>query len=81
MMTIKEARALISSIIALRNSVTDEQALTMLNIFPTWKADYEYTEGTRLVYGGMLYRVLTTHMSGGDNTPATDSELYSVISV
>ena len=77
MMTMKEAKALIASVVALRNFATDEQALTMMNIFPNWKVAQNYEAGARLVYGGALYRVVATHISESSMTPDIATDLYS----
>lgn len=79
MMTMREARALIQSVITLRNTATDEQALTMLNIFPSWKVAKFYTTGSRLVYNGVLYRVCTDHTSDSTNTPDLATDLYTLV--
>ena len=76
MITMKEARELIKSVKEMRNTVTDEQALTMVNIFPKWKENETYKEGTRLTYNGVLYKVILEHTTIRTLTPDVAKNYY-----
>ena len=44
-------------------SLTDEDALEAVELFPTWAADTAYEAGVRVRYMGKLYRCEQTHAS------------------
>lgn len=44
-------------------NLTDEQALQVPLMFPKWQADKEYAVGGRVLYLGVLYKVLQAHTS------------------
>lgn len=44
-------------------NLTDEQALQVPLMFPKWQADKEYAVGDRVLYLGILYKVLQAHTS------------------
>lgn len=44
-------------------NLTDEQALQVPLMFPKWQADKEYAVGDRVLYLGVLYKVLQAHTS------------------
>lgn len=79
MMNKKEAKAFIDAIISVRNSVTDEVALTAKALYPSWKSGVEYEVGTRLVYNSILYKVLQKHTSQDDWAPDVASSLFAKI--
>lgn len=52
--------------------LTDEQAETMPQLYPEWKADTEYAVGKRVRYAEKLYRCVQAHTSQeGWEPPAT----------
>lgn len=71
--------AFINALTYFRESVTDEEALSVPALFPDWKADTEYTIGTRLYYNGKLYRVVQLHTSQSDWTPDVVPALYTEV--
>lgn len=44
-------------------NLSDEQALQVPLMFPKWQADKEYVVGDRVLYLGVLYKVLQAHTS------------------
>lgn len=80
-MTKKEMKAFIDSVICLRDLATDEQALNVTNLYPTWKIDVNYTTGNRVLYDGTLYRVLQDHMSQESWTPIAAPSLFAKVLV
>ena len=44
-------------------NLSDEQALQVPLMFPKWQADKEYAVGDRVLYLGVLYKVLQAHTS------------------
>lgn len=58
-------------------SVSDEVALYMADMFPTWNSNsVEYREGKRIYYEGILYKVLTTHTSQESWKPDVSPSLF-----
>lgn len=56
---------------------TDEQALTVPELYPDWIGDgVKYTAGERLRYGGILYKVLQDHTSQPDWAPDVAASLF-----
>jgi chitodextrinase len=78
-MTREEAKLLIESIVKLRNLATDEMSAAVPNLYPTWKANVEYKTGDRVLYDGVLYKVLIDHTSQEVWTPITASGLFAKV--
>ena len=62
-MTRAEAQAFINAFVELRNMITDEQALKVPNLYPTWKEIVDYKKDERVIYHDILYKVITPHTS------------------
>ena len=78
-MTRSEAKAFISALVTLREAVTDEQALTVPALYPTWRSGVYYEVGIRVLYNGILYKVLTAHTSKDDWTPDAAPALFAKV--
>lgn len=78
-MTRQEAEKLIEALVTLRESATDEQALTAIDIYPKWQEGNSYIIGSRVVYDGVLYRVLQEHTSQADWTPDVAVSLFTKV--
>ena len=78
-MTKSEAKAFISALVTLRESATDEQALTAPALYPTWRSGVYYAAGIRVLYNGILYKVLTAHTSQDDWTPDAAPSLFAKV--
>lgn len=78
-MTRKEAQAFVESIVKLRESVTDEQALESISIYPSWKENKSYTCGERVRYNDVLYKVLHDHTSQADWIPDVAVSLFAKV--
>lgn len=50
-------------------SLTDETATTVPELFDKWKPDTEYVAGERRTFGNTLYKCLLDHRSQEDWTP------------
>ena len=74
--TLKHIRALIEQA---AKSLSDEDALTGIELFPAWQVDTLYEVNDRIRYNGKLYRVVQTHTSQEqwppDLTPALWTEV------
>ena len=78
-MTRKEAQAFVESIVKLRESATDEQALESIPIYPSWQENKSYTSGERVRYNDVLYKVLQDHTSQADWTPDVAVSLFAKV--
>lgn len=78
-MTKSEAKAFISALVTLREKATDEQALAVLALYPVWRSGVYYEVGIRVLYNGILYKVLTAHTSQDDWTPDAAPSLFAKV--
>jgi chitodextrinase len=60
-------------------SVTDDEALEAVTMFPKWTSGTAYTEGAKLQHNGVLYRVLQAHTSQDTWTPNTSPSLFAKV--
>ena len=80
-MTRAEAEAIVAALVKLRESATDEQALSVPVLYPAWRSETEYHAGDRVLHGGVLYKVLQAHTSQADWTPDATQALWVVVSI
>lgn len=78
-MTRQEAQAFVESIVKLRESATDEQALVSIPIYPSWQENKSFTSGERIRYNDVLYKVLQDHTSQADWTPDVAVSLFAKV--
>ena len=77
----ERARALRPYIEKSSVSLTDEDALQAVELFPQWVIKHSYIVGERLQYNGVLYRVVQAHTSQADWTPDITPALFVVVSL
>ena len=58
-------------------NLSDEQALQVPLMFPKWQAGKEYAVGDRVLYLGVLYKVLQAHTSQDDWQPGITPSLFA----
>ena len=58
-------------------NLSDEQALQVPLMFPKWQADKEYAVGDRVLYLGVLYKVLQAHTSQAGWEPDITPSLFA----
>lgn len=68
-----ELRALIEKTSA---TLTDEEALTGIELFPRWSKSAEYEVNDRVSYNGLLYKCLMSHIAQASWTPADAPSLW-----
>ena len=78
---IERARVLRPYIEKAAISLTDEDALQAVELFPQWVVEHAYVVGERLQYNGVLYRVVQAHTSQADWTPDITPALFVVVSL
>lgn len=57
--------------------LTDDQAVTVPDAFPSWKPDTEYKVGDRRNHEGVLYKCLQAHTSQEDYSPDKAVSLWA----
>lgn len=73
----KKLRAAMTSAGAI---LTDEQALTVLIIYPTWDGNSTtYSVGDRVLYNSILYKCLQAHTSQATWTPTDAPSLWAKV--
>lgn len=60
-------------------SLTDEDALEAVELFPAWAVGISLTRGDRVRYLGELYRVEQDHVTQADWTPDITPALYTKV--
>ena len=78
---IERARALRPYIEKAAISLTDEDALQAVELFPQWVTGHAYVVDERLQYNGVLYRVVQAHTSQADWTPDITPAMFVVVSL
>lgn len=62
-------------------SLTDEDALDAVELYPMWKSGTAYTVDERIRHEGILYRCIQPHTSQADWTPDKTPALWTVVSL
>lgn len=62
-------------------SLTDEDALQAIELYPQWKTATAYTVDERIRYNSTLYRCVQSHTSQDDWTPDITPALWTVVSL
>ena len=78
-MTRAEAEAIVAALVKLRESATDEQALSVSVLYPAWRSGVNYVAGQRVLHGGVLYKALQDHTSQDDWTPDAAPSLFAKV--
>lgn len=59
--------------------LTDEQALTVTALYPSWDDSAAYTVGQRVRYDNTLYKCLTAHTAQAEWNPADSPSLWAKV--
>ena len=78
-MTRTEAKAVIAALVTLRDSATDEQALSAPVLYPAWRSGVAYVTGQRVLHNAVLYKVLQDHTSQETWTPEAAPSLFAKV--
>lgn len=76
MITIQRAYELRRLIEEASKSLSDEDALNGIELFPHWKSEIEYIVNDRVSYNGTLFKCLTSHTSQSSWTPSASPSLW-----
>lgn len=60
-------------------SLGDDEAILIKNIYPEWEVGVEYTARKKVMRNGTLYRCLQAHTSQADWTPDVVPSLWTAI--
>ena len=63
------------------STMTDENALTAVELFPMWKTATAYDVGVRVQYVSKLYKCVQAHTSQTDWTPDATPALWVEVSI
>ena len=77
--TIAEAEQLRQVLDSIISDLTDEEAVERPILFPKWTIGVDYTVGTRVRYGGRIFKVLQAHTSQEDWTPSRAPSLFAEV--
>lgn len=78
-MTRAEAETIVAALVKLRDSATDEQALSVPVLYPAWRSGVDYVAGQRVLHCGVLYKALQDHTSQDDWTPDAAVSLFAKV--
>ena len=81
MITRQHARKLRQLILKASISLSDEDALEGIELYPLWKTDTAYQIGDRIRYEDVLYKCVQSHTSQSDWTPDVTKALWTVVSI
>ena len=62
-------------------NLSDEDALSAVELFPSWEAGKSYEANARVLYDGKLYKVNQSHTSQADWTPEATPALFSEVAM
>jgi hypothetical protein len=62
-------------------SLSDEDALQAIELYPQWQTDTAYIVDERIRYNSTLYRCVQAHTSQADWTPDITPALWTVVSL
>lgn len=80
-MTRAEANAYRSKIEAAASTMTDENALTAVELFPAWTVGKTYAVGDRVRYNSTLYKCIQAHTAQADWMPDATPALWVAVSL
>ena len=79
-MTLRELAAQLRALVEkAAQSLSDEEALAGVNLYPQWEPDRDMLAGERLRFNGTLYRVLQNHRSQEGWEPDAAVSLFAKV--
>lgn len=76
----EELQRFIGDLIKLRDGISDDVALQVAHVFPTWSGDGQaYVLNQRVIYNDVLYKVLQTHTSQEGWAPTEAPSLFAKV--
>lgn len=74
---VDRARQLRIQVETMAETLEDEEALKVVELFPKWVTDETYEIGDRVRYEGILYKCLIAHISQSDWIPSDSISLWA----
>ena len=62
-------------------NLSDEDALSAVELFPSWEVGKSYSQNDRVLFDGKLYKVNQSHTSQSDWTPEATPALFSEVAM
>lgn len=81
MITRQKAYKLREMIVKASISLSDEDALEAIELYPAWKTGTAYTVDERIRYNSTLYRCVQAHTSQADWTPDITPALWTEVAL
>lgn len=79
MSIVDRARQLRTQVETMADSLEDEEALKVVELFPKWAENKVYAIGDRVRYEGILYKCLIAHTSQSDWIPSDAVSLWATV--
>lgn len=76
-----KARHLRKKIESLAETLTDEEGLEFIDLFPNWVVGKSYQIDDRVKYGELLYKCVQAHTSQGNWSPDLTPALWTRVSI
>lgn len=77
MTIVDRAKMLRGQVESMAETLEDDEALKVVELFPNWKINTIYNIGDRVRYEGVLYRCLSMHLSQSDWIPSDAISLWA----
>lgn len=77
----EKAYAIIDAIKSLRETLTDEEALNYITLYPDWTVGKDLSVGERIEYENKLYKVVQAHTTQESWTPDLTPSLFEPIDI
>lgn len=77
----ERARKLREIILKATVSLSDEDALEAVEMFPHWISGHSYAVNDRVQFANILYKCVQAHTSQSDWTPDVTKALWTVVSI
>ena len=74
-----KTRSIVDALVKLRGLATDAQAAEVPVLYPEWKVGIEYKAEERVLYKGVLYKVVMAHISQEAWTPDAAPSLFAKV--
>lgn len=78
-MIIERARELRAHVESLAETLEDDKALEVVELFPKWKENGSYDIGDRVRYNDVLYKCLIMHNAQSDWNPEVSYSLWAKV--
>lgn len=78
---VDKARMLRMRIEQFAATLSDEEGLQFVDLFPLWETEHDYSVGNRVKYHDILYKCIQAHTSQASWTPDLTPALWMIVSI